>query len=695
MEILNIVAIDDNPNDLQVLLSAIKAAGYGTKPNLIESEDSLRDVLENNNPDLLLYKLGNSEPTLETVSTMVTNSGKQMPILAVCGHTDDETEDSYPDVVSCMKAGALDRVCMNDLDHFKLVVDRSIKSHLNQRQMLSLKTELIETVERSNTLMNSSKDAIAYLHEGMHIRVNEAYQELFGLDEESDFESVPVLDLVMPSEQENFKKFIRNYQKSDTKKAALTTSIIAANEVELRRTIELCPAKIQGEECTQIVIRMEHNPETASSLTSQTDFLEQHDLSSGLFNRRKLLEGLEVAIHEVDENQSRYAMVLLQIDNYDMQQKNLGVLGADQLFVQLGDLLISQVPRKINVARYDTSIFGFLMATDKEDDVRQLSGELLEKVSNELFDIDGKTASCTMSAGAAIIYSGSSDGHELISRCLRSVEKASKVTNHVEIYQPDNSEKSQKLIDEEWGKTLKRALKEDRLKLVFQPIDCIKNDEKHRFTIFVRLMTEAGELINAGDFMPSIERLGLAKGLDRWVLLKSLKVLANANKKDKDTMFFIKLTAGTLQQPDEFDWYRDQILAHNIKPSQLVFELRSDTINDYIKTAKTFYETINPLGCKLAVDGLSSGSEPFKLFKHIDAEYIKIGLAYVKDINENQENRDAIKNISKEATSRGQQLIVTQIENAQQLTTLYTLDVHYVQGNFLRPPSEELDYTFT
>jgi len=136
-------------------------------------------------------------------------------------------------------------------------------------------------------------------------------------------------------------------------------------------------------------------------------------------------------------------------------------------------------------------------------------------------------------------------------------------------------------------------------------------------------------------------------------------------------------------------------LAHNIKPSQLVFELRSDTINDYIKTARTFYETINPLGCKLAVDGLSSGSEPFKLFKHIDAEYIKIGLAYVKDINQNQENRDAIKNISKEASSRGQQLIVTQIENAQQLTTLYTLDVHYVQGNFLRPPSEQLDYTFT
>ena len=178
-------------------------------------------------------------------------------------------------------------------------------------------------------------------------------------------------------------------------------------------------------------------------------------------------------------------------------------------------------------------------------------------------------------------------------------------------------------------------------------------------------------------------------------MLKSLKILSKNNHKGSNTIFFIKLTSGTLQQPDEFNWYREQILAHNVKASQLVFEMRSDTVNDYIKTAKQFTDTVRPMGCKLAVDGLSSGTEPFKLFKHIDADFIKIGLAYVLDLNNNKENKDAIQNIAQEAKHRGQQLIVTQIENAQQLTTFYTLDVEFVQGNFLQPPDEKLNYLFS
>jgi len=671
LEILKIVAFDDNPNDMQVLLSAIKSAGYGTDAEFFGLDQRIQDldvqeIIESTNPDLVLFKLTNSTSDLEKTCTQINNTGKRMPIIAISAPASEDDENqsvTRASVAECMQAGATDLVSLEDIEHFKLVINRSMQAHFDQIRGLAVKQELLDTVQRSNTLMNSSKDAIAYLHGGMHIHVNDAYQELFGLNEKEEIDSVPLMDLLATAEQDNFKKFLQTYEnKENATKQSTTTLIKAAGNVEMRRTIDLCPAKIEGEDCTQLMIRMESNQDnTATNGTSQTDFLLEHDISSGLYNRRKILEGLELAIERASVEQKPYALVLMQIDNYNGQQKQLGVLGADQLFVQIGDLLIDKVPNQINVGRYDTSIFGFLVPSDKKEKIVELTTMLNNTVATEVFEIDGKAVSA----------------------------------NKIEVYEPKKGEKSQKLVDEEWGKTLKTALKDDRLKLVFQPIDCIKEDNLRRFTVFVRLVQENGTLVKAAQFMPSIERLGLAKGLDRWVLLKSLKILSKNNHKGSNTIFFIKLTSGTLQQPDEFSWYREQILAHNVKPSQLVFEMRSDTVNDYIKTAKQFTDTVRPMGCKLAVDGLSSGAEPFKLFKHIDADFIKIGLAYVLDLNNNKENKDAIQNIAQEAKHRGQQLIVTQIENAQQLTTLYTLDVQFVQGNFLQPPDEQLNYLFS
>jgi PAS domain-containing protein len=37
-----------------------------------------------------------------------------------------------------------------------------------------------ETERRCDALIASSRDPIAYVHEGMHIRANDAYLEMFG-----------------------------------------------------------------------------------------------------------------------------------------------------------------------------------------------------------------------------------------------------------------------------------------------------------------------------------------------------------------------------------------------------------------------------------------------------------------------------------------------------------------------------------
>lgn len=689
---LTIVAIEQNPEDAERFFTTIKKSGFGVKPFSVTDEDTLATTIDSKSPDLFIYRLSDN-PTipLKKVESLRDMSGLRSPIIAIADENVDFT------IAECLKQGATDVVQLDDLEHFKLVLARSLASSQAMRELLDLKNQLVESQQQCNTLINSSKDAIAYIHEGMHIDVNGAYLELFGMKDQTDIDGLSFIDLVTSEEQDSMKSFLKDYAKDPASNAKHTTMIKAAQDVTLRETIEFSPARVDGEDCTQVVIRAESPALTGQtgqilSNTAQTEFLASHDISSGLQNRTALLEALENTVNTADDSDQKSALVLCRIDKYDNLQSELGVLRADQFFGKVGTLLTQVAVGTHNMARFDTSVFGFIIDAENEDDLKEKIGSITRAVKGHVLEIDGKSASCTLSVGATFIYVTAVDSSEVVSRATKSLIKAAKQGDSLEVYIPDDNEKSQKQIDDEWGATLKEALKEDRLRLAFQPIASLLNDGKKRYTIYIRMLDSHGKLLDAAEFMPSIERISLAVGLDRFVLLKSLKLLSKEN--DENIIFFIKLTSGTLQNPDTFKWYREQILSHNVKPSQIVFELKSSTINNYIKAAKEFNKIIKPIGCKMVVEGLSSGNNPFQLFKHIDAEYIKIGQEYIKDINNSDENKTVIRDIAKEAQARKQQLIVQHIENAQQLTALWGLSVHYVQGNFLQPPSPAMNYDF-
>ena len=63
-------------------------------------------------------------------------------------------------------------------------------------------------------LIESSPDPIAYIHDGMHIRANESYLQMFGYADFDELEGMPILDLVDESQQKNFKIILKDFAKT-------------------------------------------------------------------------------------------------------------------------------------------------------------------------------------------------------------------------------------------------------------------------------------------------------------------------------------------------------------------------------------------------------------------------------------------------------------------------------------------------
>src|SRR5260370_33852763 len=73
--------------------------------------------------------------------------------------------------------------------------------------------------------------------------------------------------------------------------------------------------------------------------------------------------------------------------------------------------------------------------------------------------------------------------------------------------------------------TVQAALREDRLLFAFQPVGCAATGKVDYFECLLRMRREDGEIVTGGEFITTIEHLGLIGLVDRFVLDRTAREL--------------------------------------------------------------------------------------------------------------------------------------------------------------------------
>src|SRR5690606_19731366 len=195
------------------------------------------------------------------------------------------------------------------IDHVQSVV-RTEWSDLEVRRALRrLEAQVRETERRCDTLIESSRDPIAYVHEGMHIRANQAYLEMFGFESFEDIEGMSLLDLVAPEFVDGFKQLLKGLSRGEPPP---TRYELQARDMEgnmFPAVMEFTPASYEGEQCLQAVFRrQEANP----VLAAEVEALRQRDHVTGLLNRQTFLRALEDAVAGSAKAGAHHGLLLLE-----------------------------------------------------------------------------------------------------------------------------------------------------------------------------------------------------------------------------------------------------------------------------------------------------------------------------------------------------------------------------------------------
>ena len=682
---IRMLMVSDAIDDAEFVTSLMRPAGYTVKAVRVEDGDELAKVLDRGSIDVAMHSLPAMDLSLNDTIAAVRQRGLFVPVIAF-----GEDDDMPPG--KALAKGAADRIMPDENEHMRHVIAREFDRVLTRRRAHWLDEAYQETERRARALMESSRDAIAYIHDGMHMVANDAYLSLFGYESFEQIEGTPMIDMVRAEDQTTLKDFLRNYSKSEEAVGTLDLKLQHANGSHFQAEVEFSRASIEGEACSQVIIRDQGN---AEELERQLNLLSQRDNVTGLYNRQHFMQLLQEALDRAEREEAHSSLVEIILDDFDSVKGKVGVIASDQVIADIASVLQQACGEADTLARLEGGAFSILTPTFDGDELDQLARRIRSAIKDHICEVSGSSISMTATIGIARIDGSTTDANDIISRAERAYNDAAKVGPDAHrIYQPKEGELSQKQIDQQWVARIRDILKNQRLQLLYEPIVGLSGDPVPRYEVVFRALDDDGNPIDDREMLAAAERTGMSKGLDRWTVLNALKALLEQLKADRNSVFFVPLSAHAFDDPGLFKWIHDRINQVKLPQGALVFEVDTGAVANRIKQASAFARAVHTIGCGVCLSGFGHGADPFQVTRHVTVDYLRINEEFTENLQKNTQNQQAIRDICTEAAKNEIRTICPGVKDAGTLTVLWSVSTDMIQGEFLQEPSTERQYDF-
>ena len=204
---------------------------------------------------------------------------------------------------------------------------------------------------------------------------NNVYLEMFGYSDPDEIEGMPIMDMVAPTDHERFKKFLRSsMQKGEDLQGELEVRGMRADGSEFDAVMEFTPASIEGESCTQIIMRGQSDKE----LQQQLSHLSKQDLLTGLYNRQYFMETLEAAVATASAEGQSGALLFIDLDNFDAITESVGIATSDLVLGDVAKLIAEFISEPEICARFGDHSFTALLpdASPKDAEVLEADAQI-------------------------------------------------------------------------------------------------------------------------------------------------------------------------------------------------------------------------------------------------------------------------------------------------------------------------------
>ncbi len=667
--------------------SLLRDAGIATRMELIDLSMAHASATD---ADLMLCN--GALPHLDQLLPRFKAAAPDVPIIVV------NPDGSELSPAEGMALGAADVVSVAQPQQLVLVVKRELDNVYQTNHLNQARRALQEAEQRCQLLLQSSKAAIAYVHEGMHIYANVAYLELFGFADADDLLGVPLIDLLEPESTQALKAELKQFRTDGEQEYALDTEAVlefigrSTNGDVVSGNMTFARAEYEGEHCLQVTVRIPspQQPVISDTPVQVVDPVRSNGdaatLPAFLNDTTTLFAGIEEGFR---------GMFVGVVDKFQELQSTYGLLGAEQIAQEVERALRVSVRGMLFVKLANHQFAVSILAKDRVEAVAKMDTHR-QVVQDLLVEVNTSTVRPTLSFGGAV-YQETNDS--AADNCLNSAFAATLSEpclegNQVELPRAENedgpSEDAVQILS-----LINEAIENQKFVLLFQPTISLRGDSDEHYEVFLRMLDRGGKQVAPAEFLRTAIEYGVAGKIDRWVILQSIKMLTVHRSKGNNTRLTINVTSNSVADPEFIQWLGVAIKAGRLPSDAVVFQITEQDANNYMSRTQEFVEGLKKLHCRASLSRFGLCDKPFETLRQLPVDFVKLDTSHVERLQENPELKGEITDMIRELQSTGKLTIVPMVESANVLSALWQAGANYIQGHYLQEPTADMDYDFS
>ncbi|MGH2989774.1 MAG: putative bifunctional diguanylate cyclase/phosphodiesterase [Solirubrobacterales bacterium] len=421
---------------------------------------------------------------------------------------------------------------------------------------------------------------------------------------------------------------------------------------------------------------------------TQLRHLADHDVLTGLLNRRRFEDELERQVAYDARYRTGGAVLVLDLDDFKEINDTLGHSAGDAVISSVASLLRTRLRASDTLARLSGDEFAVLLPQATEDQARRTAADLLDAVRHLRNVFGGQQVRVTTSIGVApLAGAGIRTADELLVRADVAMYEAKEAGRDcVCVYDPTDTRRAQMETRLTWSERIRRALDEDLFTLYVQPIMKLDSGEISQHELLLRMAAEDGELVPPRGFLPSAERCGMIQEIDAWVMRRAIRLIDEHRAAGRELRLEVNLSGRTIGDRELLRVVEDELRFTGIDPASLIVEVTETAAISNMDEARDFSAALRRLGCRFALDDFGAGFGSFRYLKYLPLDYLKIDGDFIANLARNATDQAVVRAIVDLSGQLGKATIAEFVSSEEILDLVRDYGIDYAQGYHVGRP---------
>jgi len=422
----------------------------------------------------------------------------------------------------------------------------------------------------------------------------------------------------------------------------------------------------------------------------KVDYMARYDALTRTYNRSQFNECLAKMFDELTAGESEFCLISVDLDNFKGVNDTYGHATGDELLRIVAERIMGNIRSGDVVARIGGDEFCVLAYCADKDEGLEVANQIVAEINRPII-INDNRINTSASAGISYALWDGADAKTIMKQADLALYHAKKSGRGI-CFQYNDMIELEMQVRAKLEADLHTALHRRQFEMYFQPIFSLKSGQIVGVEALIRWRHPTRGLLGPGEFIETVERIGLIEPIGRWVVGEACRIGASIPAHIK-----ISINLSPLQ-------LRDQELACSVQriiditgidPDRIEFEITESAVLDTAGPSMLTLQALRNLGVRFALDDFGTGHSSLSLLRRLNFDRVKIDRSFTAGICTDKVNMILIEKIIELSRALSMEVTVEGIETEQQADMLRKYDDIKVQGYLFGRPARLEDISFT